>query len=417
MKKYYFFRLFFEKGKPRVRALGGQVMTVPSFVGAPPTTVIDENKNVSSDHEIRTHLSVGDILISDNLTDKGTFYKTTQIWSYKNLGDSLERFNAPPEACKAYEDFLSGKKITLAPDATTSKTSKKDSSNASSVTRKSYFSRLRIKYPLPSIAECGFFISEDIYYYAIRNYFKNEPTLLLGPSGTGKTEVIQLIAKQIDVPYREVDMGAMLDPISGLLGTHRLKGKESMFDYAPFTQYIQEKGIVSFEELSRAPASANNILFPCLDSRRYLPVDIADSSSKTKIMVDDECSFFATANVGIEYTGTSVLDKALQSRFLPIEVGYLSHENEARVLKVRAKISQEDADKIVQYSNDIRDLYLKGRIGNVVGTRESLKAAFLVRDGLTAYEAFRLIALPLFEGAESDPASEKNIIKSTLISR
>ena len=58
-------------------------------------------------------------------------------------------------------------------------------------------------------------------------------------------------------------MGSMYDPVSGLLGVHRLqKGGEAGFDYAKFTQDIQKPGVILRDELSRAPVTTINILFP-----------------------------------------------------------------------------------------------------------------------------------------------------------
>ena len=56
---------------------------------------------------------------------------------------------------------------------------------------------------------------------------------------------------------------------------------------------------------------ANNILFPCLDGRRTLPVEIADASSTRSISVHPDVTFIATANIGNEYTGTQDIDEAL----------------------------------------------------------------------------------------------------------
>jgi len=46
-------------------------------------------------------------------------------------------------------------------------------------------------------------------------------TMLIGATGTGKTEVVANIAKVFDVPLTIFDMGTMTDPVMGLVGTHR----------------------------------------------------------------------------------------------------------------------------------------------------------------------------------------------------
>ena len=86
----------------------------------------------------------------------------------------------------------------------------------------------------------------------LRNVQNQVNTILLGATGTGKTELVRLICDRLGIECHVYDMGAMLDPISGLLGVHRLSEGGSVFDYAKFTQDIQKPGVVLLDELSRA---------------------------------------------------------------------------------------------------------------------------------------------------------------------
>lgn len=65
-----------------------------------------------------------------------------------------------------------------------------------------------------------------------------------------------------------------------------------------------------------------------------------------KSSIHPEVCFISTCNIGIEYTGTSTLDKALKNRFFPIEFTYLPADIEARVLMKRCDIEKQDADMI-----------------------------------------------------------------------
>ena len=46
---------------------------------------------------------------------------------------------------------------------------------------------------------------------------------MVGPSGTGKTELVLLACKKLGLECNVYDMGSMYDPVSGLLGVHRLQ--------------------------------------------------------------------------------------------------------------------------------------------------------------------------------------------------
>lgn len=102
-----------------------------------------------------------------------------------------------------------------------------------------------------SIDKDGFYINPETFYLLVRNIFKRVNTMLTGPTGSGKTQVVQLICKQLGLPCNIYDMGAMHDPISDLLGVHRLEEGKSVFDYAKFTQDVQKPGVIVLDELSR----------------------------------------------------------------------------------------------------------------------------------------------------------------------
>jgi nitric oxide reductase NorQ protein len=240
--------------------------------------------------------------------------------------------------------------------------------------------------------------------------------MMVGPSGTGKTELVLLACKKLGLECNVYDMGSMYDPVSGLLGVHRLqKGGESVFDYAKFTQDIQKPGVILLDELSRAPVTTNNILFPCLDSRRMLPVEMAGGEDLRSIAVHPECVFVATANVGAEYTGTMSLDRALVGRFFPLELDYMPLECEVQVLTKRCGILPADAENIANVAGTVRSLYGKQEISCTISTRETLAAARLVADGWTSLEAMELTFLPLFEGTRTE--GERGVVAKIFMTR
>ncbi|MCH5167479.1 MAG: AAA family ATPase [Erysipelotrichales bacterium] len=256
---------------------------------------------------------------------------------------------------------------------------------------KNFIKNILDTYPCPSIEESGMYIDNFTWKYLVRNILKKKNTILVGPTGTGKTEIILKISEILNIPCYVHDMGAMQDPLTDLLGSHRLENGSSIFDYAKFTQEIQEPCIIVLDELSRAPLMANNILFPCLDSRRELPVEIADSKSARNIKIHPDCVFIATANIGIEYSGTNDIDAALMNRFLPLQLKYIEPEHEINVLINRTGISKEEAIKIVNFANRIRKDYQDEVLTKSCSTRETIAMAEMVADGFEMIEAFRSI--------------------------
>lgn len=225
---------------------------------------------------------------------------------------------------------------------------------------------------------------------------------------THNTELVSLAAKKLGMECNVYNMGTMIDPIAGLLGVHRLVQGGSVFDYAKFTQDIQKPCIILLDELSRAPLSCNNILLPCLDSRRELPVDIAGGNGARNIKVHPDCVFIATANIGSEYTGTSQMDRALVDRFFMAEIEYMDTDNETKVLSKRCSIEPEDAKIIVETARTVRNLFMKGEVSNTLSTRETLGAGRMVADGWSVLEAMERNFLPYFEGTKSE--GERSVV-------
>ena len=161
--------------------------------------------------------------------------------------------------------------------------------------------------------------------------------------------------------------------------------------------------------------TTNNVLFPCLDSRRTLPVDMAGGDDVRNIKIHPECVFIATANVGSEYTGTMSMDRALVGRFFPLELGYVEKAEEKKVLMNRYGINDTDADNIVSVASTVRSKYNATELSSSLSTRETLMAARLISDGWSAQKAMELTFLPLFEGTKVE--GERAVVMQIILSR
>lgn len=245
----------------------------------------------------------------------------------------------------------------------------------------------------PSIEESGFYFDEKNWKYLTRNILRKKNTIITGPTGTGKTEMVSKIAKKLGLNVYIYDMGAMQDPISSMLGTHRIVDGDSKFDYADFVERVQQPGIIVLDELNRAPQMAMNILFPCLDSRRELRVDIAGGTDKRVVKVHPECVFIATANIGAEYSGTQDIDKALFNRFMPLMVNYIPFTAEVNLLKSKFELEEMSIMGLVTFANSMRRQAKLGNIENSLSTRETIEIAGLMQDGFEIYEAVDYVVL------------------------
>lgn len=404
MEKYYFLRTLVEEGRQRCKALIGQTFEDGAKV--------DSTVNVSADRALRDAYPTGTTFVTDSLRAASKYYQAGNIYPIGILDSDYRdpKHRPTEEMLRAYEIFIGATDLS---DSVSPK--EKESSKTTS---KSLLGKMKLnpELKIPSIGSEGFYVDSDVWYLLMRNIQNQVNTMLIGATGGGKTELVLLACKKLGISCSVYDMGSMYDPVAGLLGVHRLqKGGVSVFDYAKFTRDISKPGVVLLDELSRAPVTTNNILFPCLDSRRKLPVEIAGGEDLREIEVHPECCFIATANVGVEYTGTMSMDRALVGRFFPIELSYMPPEQENKVLVKRCGISISDATNIVKVANSLRNMYNKQEISSSISTRETLMVGDLVADGWDLVRAMELVLLPLFEGTRSD--GERGIVCRAISSR
>lgn len=327
-----------------------------------------------STHDKETVQQIGDTLTTYMLDTNPGDYKMEEV---ESLSKQLESFGYEYD----WEELSKPKPIDLTGDS------------GSSLRRS-----IAAKYPAPKVEDCGFYVDPDIWFLLVRNVLRGENTLLTGPSGTGKTELIEYVAKVMDKELSIQDMGTIFDAQSSLLGVHRIgKDGNSEFEFAPFVEHIQKGGIVLLDELNRATLAANNILFPCLDRRRYLPIDVACEGCGRTIPVNEDTAFIATANIGAEYSGTQSIDRALLDRFFPIELDYLKEEQEIEVIVKRTGVDEKVASSIVKVANEVRKQAKEQELSNAVSIRHNLQVASLVHDGFDVDKALIQTIMPLFQ--------------------
>ena len=262
-----------------------------------------------------------------------------------------------------------------------------------------------------------FYIDKLKWKFLVRNIEKGKNIMMTGPSGCGKTDATFKAANYLERKVHYFNLGATQDPRSTLIGnTHYNKDTGTYFSESLFVNAIQQKNaVILLDELSRAHPEAWNILMTVLDPiQRYLRLDEKDNSPTIKVA--DGVSFIATANIGMEYTATRVIDRAILDRFSLIEMDVLSEDDEYTLLKGKfPKINEKTLLSLCSIVGDIRKETNTDspRISTMVSTRNTIEIAELIMDGFSIHDAAELLIYPLFpnDGNDSERVYVKQLIQ------
>lgn len=264
-------------------------------------------------------------------------------------------------------------------------------------------------------------MKELIWRYIIRCAMKGDNLMMLGPSGCGKSMVVYAVAKALNRKLFIFNMGATQDPRGALIGNTHFKPESGTYvAESEFIQAIQtDHAIILLDEISRAHPDTGNILMTVLDKgQRYLRID--EKPGAPIIKVNPTVSFFLTANVGSEYTGTRTMDRALLDRCKIVEVEPLSTAEEVELLsEVYPKLDRDVIKSIAELAGDTRSEVKSAepKIDTIISTRVTLEMADMIHDGFTFEEAVSICVYPMYSedgGAESTRSHMKKTVQKYL---
>jgi MoxR-like ATPase len=275
-----------------------------------------------------------------------------------------------------------------------------------------------LKTPKPDSEQ--FYVDTEVWEQILYALSNGKNVMLTGPSGSGKSELAYIAAKALDMPLEAFNMGAMSEPRTSLIGnTHFNKEKGTWFDESRFAKAIQnEVGVILLDEITRSEPSAFNILMPLMDRQGYLPLD--ESEDGHVIRRGERVAMISTANVGMEYTGTMALDKALKDRHaVTVDMDFPPEANEVQVLLGRCKgLSKKDAKQLVKVAVRQRELCrIDGEFVEMISTRMLLEAAEQVASGVPFRTACKFCIENQFSsdgGDASDRTKIQQIIQKDL---
>lgn len=228
-------------------------------------------------------------------------------------------------------------------------------------------------------------------------------SLLIGPAGTGKTELVIKAAELMNRPLYIFSCGSMSEPRSSLIGaTHFDPKKGTYFVESRFVNAIQQpNAVILLDELNRCDPDTYNIFLPLLDGQRVLPLD--EDLKGRVCKVADGVVFLGTANIGVEYAGTRRFDRALQDRFSQVlQIRFPPIAAEAALLVARYRIDSKMAGTLTRIATQQRLQYQKTEYEFPISTRMLLATAKQIGFGIPAKEAIEFTLTSHFSSAGGD---------------
>jgi len=229
-----------------------------------------------------------------------------------------------------------------------------------------------------------FFVERAVWETVLYDMVHGKNMLVVGPSGSGKSELMYIAAKAIDLPLAAFNMGAMSEPRLALVGaTHFSKESGTFFNESRFIRHVrQTRGVILLDEISRAERGAFNLLLPLMDRQGYVALD--ESEDAGIVHKGDMISFVATANIGMEYTGTDELDKALKERFSDvIDLWFPPQGNERQILVTRCGLDPRIAARLVEIAGKQRQMARdEEEFQTFISTRMLLAAGERIANGM-----------------------------------
>ncbi len=231
------------------------------------------------------------------------------------------------------------------------------------------------------IAEEPFYIPQAGEMALFEAAYKNKlPVMLKGPTGSGKTRLVEHMAWKLKRPLYTV---ACHDDLSAndLVGRYIIKGNEVEWIDGPLLMGIRNGGIVYLDEIVEARKDTTVVIHPLTDHRRCLLVE-----KQGKILAARD-EFMMVISYNPNYQSVlKELKPSTRQRFVTIDLSWPEENLETRIVRQETGVDEETAARLVKSANKIRNLVHQG-LEEGVSTRELVYAGMLLKSGVSPKDA------------------------------
>ena len=233
---------------------------------------------------------------------------------------------------------------------------------------------------------------------------------LIGPSGTGKTHIVYLVAELAGLPLWEINCGLQTS-VFDLFGRYIGLGKENWID-GLITSWCRHGGILYLDEANMMKQDIATRLNPILDQRGHLVLTEKDNEI---IQRHKDAYLIISMNpFSAEFAGTKPINAAMRRRmsvwlnFDYMSVGDRADEKEIDLITKQAGINRDLAEKIVKVGAKLRMQYKIGELPYAPSVGDLINWSKLIADGSTLMDSCQETIIAL---ASDDPDVQKMVRK------
>jgi cobaltochelatase CobS len=208
-----------------------------------------------------------------------------------------------------------------------------------------------------------------------------EKVLLTGPTGSGKSSIVEQTAARLNWPFYRVNMDGDITR-ADFVGQWKLVDGNMSFLYGILPRAMRDGAILLVDEWDAANPSVGMVLQAVLEGK---PLMLAETGEL--IYPHPNFRIFATANTvgqgdttGL-YNGTQPQNFATLDRFTMVQVvNYPAKAKERAIVMKKAGLDGDLAAKLVDVANLVREAFKKGETMATMSTRTIVNVGQKMKD-------------------------------------